>query len=351
MDEMLTLLYCSDTNEVPADFAERWHKRGIALRTRQQIFNGNQGINGIMIDQGIEPIEAMNWITSNQSLAKTKPMLILLEGKDITQGLADHLQSKLEPDQFEVLRLLLLPDGQRAVLGGNGLSNSVHFLKGKLIEEEIITLICRSIEVDEVAACLPLYLEWKFRFYTFLGERCDKSGARLDVVSLGLGMDKRIGQGWFPVENKPVDVEVKPIEKVQWIKRELSLLLENTNISRIAIWTGDQTLPYAVSLFQTFPVFIYVVGSTENPNNVPDSWQTYSDPQSALDQADVLVILENDDKIKGIGPEVLVQKMRQTRILDACSCYPLQEMEAFQIAYRTFGQKTNVWNETAYNGV
>jgi hypothetical protein len=39
----------------------------------------------------------------------------------------------------------------------------------------------------------------------------------------------------------------------------------------------------------------------------------------------------------------LAKRMRQPVVIDACSCYPLQEAEGYWIMYRTYGQKTNVW--------
>lgn len=350
MNEMNMLLYCTPHIEVPPDLLEKWRRRGFILRTQKQLAAKGVRIHGMVIDQKMELAEVREWITDAATLVKDEPMLILLEGTEILYGLADQLQKELSADQFEVLRLFVFPDDQRAVLGGSGVNNQVQVLARKLIDGEIITLVCKRIEVDEVVAALPLYLDWKSRFFTYLGEKCDRSSARLEVVSLALGMDKRVGQGWFPAE--PVDEIVVPVDKIRWLQREVSLLSENTNIEKIAVWTGSDSLYEVTSLFASFStVQVYPVDSFQKPNDIPSSWNFYPKPQSVLEQADLLVILDKNDKIKEISLEVFGQKMRQRLILDACSCYPLQEMEAFGLAYRTFGQKTNVWNETAYNRV
>ncbi|MGC5326771.1 hypothetical protein [Brevibacillus sp. SYSU BS000544] len=349
-NDMQTLLYCTPNSEVPPDLLANWRRRGISLQTKQQLAENEAFIHGLFIDKRMELAEVRKWIATTEALAKVEPMSILLEGKEILYGLADQLQRKLTADQFEVLRLFIFPDGQRAVLGGNGVSKQVNLLTRRLIDEEIITLVCKRIEVDEVVAALPLYLDWKSRFFTYLGGKCDGSGARLEVVSLALGMDKRVGQGWFPAES--VDEIVEPEDKIRWLQREVSQLLENTNIDTIAVWTGSDSLCGVAPLFAPFStVQLYPVSSFQKPNDIPSPWKFYTKPQSALELADLLVILDKDDKIKEISFEVFGQKMRQPRILDACSCYPLQEMETYGLAYRTFGQKTNVWNETAYNRV
>ncbi|NGQ96508.1 hypothetical protein G3578_15190 [Brevibacillus sp. SYP-B805] len=292
---------------------------------------------GVFVDR---PIDAPLLQKRLAALVRSggEPAVLLLVGHKIPYGFADRMAEGLDVP-VEVVRLCLWEGENRALIGGDHRGRWVHRLRRHLAERGLISLLCRCIEVDEAVRHLPLYLAWKQRFYLQLGERCDASGARLEVVAQALGMDARIGQGWLCREAATPEWER---EIVAWLARQCGKVREKTKVDRLAFW-GPKRLWNAIAM--------HVPGVREVRLYDPAEAEKTNEPsllEDTLAQADLLVIADADQRIRELGLHVIVSLMRQPFVIDACSCYPLSEAEGFAIPYRTLGQNTNVWE---WNGL
>jgi len=306
---------------------------GIAVRDREYA----EEPDALFMDKSIDLAKF------DQQFAKWrgKPRVLLIYGGDIECGLADQFQQAYDAQQLEVLRLLLWKEENKAFIGGDPASAWVKKLRQHLAKQGVISLVCRRIEVDEIAWGLTRYLAWKQRFFFDLGKRCDQAGARLEVVSKGLGMDKRVGQGWFISNLLTADLYEQSKE---WLLKQLLRVVEKTNITHVALWGCP---PGYLSLLQDLlpnrQVKLYVPEFRQNPNVLGTGWIFCDNPVAPLAQADLLLILERNPTTLEIDLTHIVREMNQAIVIDACSMFPLQEMEAHSIKYRSYGQNTNVW--------
>lgn len=76
---------------------------------------------------------------------------------------------------------------------------------------------------------------------------------------------------------------------------------------------------------------------------VPAEWSVYEDWRSALSQSDLLMIGTADPVISEMPLPVLAREMAKPIVIDACSCFPIEEAESCRIIYRAIGENTNVW--------
>lgn len=261
-----------------------------------------------------------------------EPALLLLYGEDIPYGYADALREQLASDRIEVVRMAILHGKERVLLGGASTGRWIGRLRRHLANHRKISLVCRPLEVDEALRQLPAFLDWKSCFYLRMGEQCDGSQVRLEVVAQALGMDKRVGQGWLAEESGTM----LEAAKEAWLFKELAQLKEITKIARMAFWGGEsqlQTIRH--EFFRDAEMLWYEPGSVPKANEQQQLIQT-------LDSADLLVICRANPTIRELKLELIVSQMSRPLVIDACSCYPLAEAEAWQIGYRTLGQNTNV---------
>lgn len=363
MSTIGTLIDDTGEGSLPLDTVAIWHRRGFTVLTEEQASATTDLIDGLLIQKRYTKDQLHSRITNWLPRTKRRPLLILLVGDQHLHGLADYLQAVFEEDRVDVVRLVPLADREHAVIGGDSSSEWVRILRQRLAEEGIISLVCRRIEADEVATCLPLYQEWKHRFYMFMGERCDHSRAKVEVVAWALGMDKRIGQGWFPDRTAAFELtaveavadeaatvtsiainpnDFHPISLCEWVSRELHQLRTRKDIQTLAVWSDGRGITQLPSdLQQLHHVHVYITKDEDKVNALKESFTYFSNLQESLIHADALLILDANQAIRELPPDVFVQTMGKPVILDACSCYPLQEMQAFHIAYRTIGQQTD----------
>ncbi len=297
------------------------------------------GVDGVVVN---DPKEAELFI-ARQMQPLAQPSLLLVYGDRIPYGFAEEMQTLFLAPQWEVVRLFSFVGGERALIGGSPTGTWITRLRRQLADREVISLVCRIREVDEAARQLPLYLAWKERFYLQLGRSCDETGARLEVVSRALGMDKRIGQGWLT--GQPGEESLIP----EWLAEECFKLVQKANVRRIALWGSErvwQRIPYLWTGDKE--VRVYIPTHLRKPNkpifqgHVCDSWE------ETLAGADLLVIGETDEHLRELALSEIVNRMNSPVVIDACACFPLQEAEAFSLCYRTVGQNTNVWE---WNGL
>lgn len=271
------------------------------------------------------------------------PLLLLVFGDKAGRGFADRLHREMSAVRadMEVVRLFLFPGGEKAVIGGAADGYWTSVLRLHLARQKIISLLCRRVEVDEVACHLPLYLAWKKQFFQLLGEQCDQSKARIEVVAAALGMDKRIGQTWLPPGSEE-SLEDRYLPG--WLKRQWQYVTKKTNIRRVALWgTIDLVSSIMPDLARDREIALYLTGSVQKTNELVCGGRVHAKPEETLDEADLLLIVGADPLVTQISLHELTNRMRQPIVIDACCCYPLQEMEEYGIKYRTYGQNTNVW--------
>lgn len=353
MEPSWTLLMDSEEGSLPDELHHQWNKRGFRIITEEEAATTSRTIHGILVRNGSNTSELV-WKTKNDTrLNEQTPFLLLLTGDEIPYGMADQLHEAIGVRAVDVVRLFLFPDGEHAVIGGDLSSDWVRILRQQLADEGVISQICKQIEVDEIAACLPLYLEWKQRFYLYLGERCDQAQARTEVVAWGLGMDKRIGQGW--IQDKPLlvgePIELQPISLKEWLIKEMQLLRKQQSPQTITVWSDERGMRLIEpEIEQLGSIRLYVTDTNHQGNPyITGCFPGFANLQESIRGTDALIILDTNPLIRELAPELFVQTMRKPFILDTCSCYPLQEMEAFQIAYRTIGEKSSKWASDVIN--
>lgn len=267
------------------------------------------------------------------------PRLLLVYGDKIRAGLADEW-SAAHPG-WEVIRMFRFSDGDKVLLGGEPSGKWMRKLSRQLARRNIISLLCRRGEVDEAVRQLGLYLTWKERFFMRLGEVCDEEGSqlRIQVLARALGMDKRIGQGWLYPERK------HQTRLCRWLDQQLQYVLKRTNVHRITLWGS-------ISFWLQFPasgllgkeVRLFSPSADHaKAENVPAEWSVYEDWRSALSQSDLLMIGTADPVISEMPLPVLAREMAKPIVIDACSCFPIEEAESCRIIYRAIGENTNVW--------
>jgi hypothetical protein len=318
---------------------EELHRFGWRVTACGSHGSGETGAVGLLV-AGQEDVRRLPRIQPSPS---AEPHLLLVYGDQVPCGLAEKLKADFPAPRWEVVRLYLYDDGQRALLGGEASSKWLDRLRRHLAERQVISLVCRIREAEEAVRQLSLYLAWKEQFTFRMARRCDETGVRLQVVARALGMDKRIGQGWM--RPQPSDGSLLR----GWLAEQCSSLVRKANVHRVALWGR-------ISFWQRMPldwlsgkeVRMYAAWEGENPNEPPDSWRVSAGWPQTLDEADLLVIGEADADIKELSLSEIVGRMRQPIVIDACSCFPLQEADAHGLIYRTIGENTNIWE---WNGL
>ncbi|MEJ8546129.1 hypothetical protein [Brevibacillus borstelensis] len=274
-----------------------------------------------------------------QSEAGDVPRLLLVYGDKIRAGLADAL-SDAHPG-WEVIRMFSFANEDKVLLGGEPNGKWLRKLSVQLARRNFTSLVCRRCEVDEAVRQLGLYLTWKERFFMRMGEECDKGGSRmrLQVIARALGMDKRIGQGWLYPERK----SHTPLYR--WLDREFRHVLNKTNVHRITLWGSIsfwRQMP-AAGMFGKEVRLVSPEADHTMVESLPASWSVHEDWRSALAKSDLLMIGTADPVIREMPLPELVGRMAQPIVIDACSCFPIEEAESCQIIYRAIGENTNVW--------
>lgn len=269
----------------------------------------------------------------------TGPWLVLVYGSDVPYDWANTLHTQYEhTGEHEVIRMALFTH-ERALLGGEPDGRWMRFLCKQLARYSLVTMVCGMREVDEALRQLSRYLAWKEQFYIELGASCDEKGISLLQVSRALGMDKRIGHGWLYPSRQDSSLIVR------WLEKECRLALQKANIHRIVLWGED-------SLWEHMPsdwlaekdVAVYTGEDKPIPNKRMTGWTLYDSWQDAVKDADLLVIGNAaGTTIAELPLSELVNRMRQSYVIDAAACFPMQEAQSYFQAYRAIGENTNVW--------
>ncbi|MED1785605.1 hypothetical protein P4V43_27675 [Brevibacillus fortis] len=269
----------------------------------------------------------------------TRPWLTLVYGSDVPYDWANTLHSQYEhTGEHEVIRMAFFTR-DRALLGGEPNGRWMRFLCKLLARYSLVTMVCGMREVDEALRQLPCYLAWKERFYIELGARCDEQGISLLQVSRALGMDKRVGQGWLYPSRQDSSLIAR------WLEKECRLVLQKANIQRIVLW-GEYALweQMPVGWLAEKDVAVYQGEDKPIPNKRMTGWTLWDSWQDAVKDADLLVIGNAvGTTIAELPLPELASGMRQSYVIDAAACFPVQEAQSYFQAYRAIGENTNVW--------
>ncbi|TQK42223.1 hypothetical protein FB479_11475 [Brevibacillus sp. AG162] len=294
-----------------------------------------EGANGFLLTKESDG----KFLQERMQQLGTGPWLTLVYGSDVPYDWANTLHTQYEhTGEYEVIRMALFTR-DRALLGGEPNGSWMRYLCKQLARYSLVTMVCGIREVDEALRQLPRYLAWKEQFYIELGASCDEKGISLLQVSRALSMDKRVGQGWLYPSREDDSLIVR------WLEKECRLVLQKANIQRIALWGED-------SLWEHMPsdwlaekeVAVYTGEDKPIPNKRMTGWTLCDSWQDAVKDADLLVIGNTaGTTIAELPLPELVYGMRQSYVIDAAACFPVQEAQSYFQAYRAIGENTNVW--------
>ncbi|WPS87907.1 hypothetical protein SMD22_02505 [Brevibacillus halotolerans] len=323
-------------------------------------------ISGWLFTEGLSPVEWQRFIRDitkyvGNNRLNNQRYLVLLAGDHVSDTAAYEFIKRLQPlqDSVEIIRLLCWTEPKKAIIGSGAcecfsedafaVRNWHDRFRRGLAVHGYISFLCRYEEAVEMAWARQIFLNQKTRFYHRLATRCDELGARAYIVGQGLGMDRRIGQGWlFP---NVYDQGILQLEQ-EWLEREWHDLLQQVSIKRVAIWGFSPSLPLDMLAQRVdLEVSCYVRAYQQKTNNLPRDWRYCHTPLEAAKLADVLLIVRHDQDILSIRLDNLYESMAKPYILDVVDCFPSNEAKLEKIYYRTLGQKPNVWNGTDYNGI
>jgi len=236
----------------------------------------------------------------------------------------------------------------------------------------------KSSELTKYAA--NSFLATKITFMNEIANFCEKIGADVDKIRLGIGADTRIGQRFlfpgigyggscFPKDVKALikngkelgyDFEIlKSTEKVN--ERQKTVLIPeiekffggNLNGKKIAIWglafkanTDDVRESSSLNnidllLKKHAKVVVFDSIAENNAKKILGNKVSYaSDMYSALDNADALMICTEWSEFKNPDFELMAKKLNQKAIFDGRNMFPTELPAKYGFFYKSIGRKT-----------
>ncbi|MDD4839291.1 MAG: UDP-glucose/GDP-mannose dehydrogenase family protein [Clostridia bacterium] len=222
------------------------------------------------------------------------------------------------------------------------------------------------------------FLALKISYVNEIANLCEALGADISDVTLGMGLDPRIGNKFlgagigyggscFPKDTKALhwlsgtmDCAVKTIQAaIEVNDAQKTILLKkakkyyssfeglNIAILGLAFKSGTDDLREAPSL-SNIPILldygakIKAWDTTAEKNFrklYPTEIQYCNTPQDALKDADLCLIMTDWPEIKALSPEVF-SLMAKPIILDGRNCYPLSLMKNYKVVYESIGRIT-----------
>ncbi|RXI98378.1 UDP-glucose/GDP-mannose dehydrogenase family protein [Anaerobacillus alkaliphilus] len=233
----------------------------------------------------------------------------------------------------------------------------------------------RSAEMIKYAS--NAFLATKISFINEIANLCDKVGANVEAVSYGMGLDQRIGNQFlqagigyggscFPKDTKAlvqlagnvkhefellkavIDVNNKQqmllVEKVK--KRITSLLHKNIAVLGLSFKPNTDDMREAASLViieelvkQGATVIAYdPVAIDEAKKYLPTEVVYAKSIETAIIDADVVLILTEWEEIKSFNLHQYKALMKKAVIFDGRNCYSLPEAERAGVEYYSVGR-------------
>ncbi|MFM9984858.1 MAG: UDP-glucose dehydrogenase family protein [Flavobacteriales bacterium] len=242
----------------------------------------------------------------------------------------------------------------------------------------IIFMDERSAELTKYAA--NAFLATKISFMNEIANFCEKVGADVDMVRIGIGTDSRIGKRFlfpgigyggscFPkdvqalfhsgIENNYEFKILKSVMKVN--ERQKTILLKpvldyfngSLTNTRIAIWglafkpdTDDIREAPALYMIEHLleagaKVVAYDPEASENVKNQKGYHIAYAtDQYEALDGADALIICTEWSAFRNPDFERMASKLKSKAIFDGRNLYELDKMKELGFFYKSIGRET-----------
>lgn len=244
----------------------------------------------------------------------------------------------------------------------------------------LIEMDIRSAEVTKYAS--NGFLATKITYMNDLARFCDKVGADIDLIRIGMGTDERIGQRFlmagigyggscFPKDvnaliktandnGVPLSIltAVDSINKSQrtWFFNKIKDHFKGNLKGKIfAVWglafkpdTDDMREAPSVTVIEMILkegglVKAYDPVASENAKFYLQNRIRYcGDKYETLDEADALIIFTEWGEFKKPAFDILEQRLAGRTIFDGRNLYSLQEMEKLDFNYHSIGRKTIV---------
>ena len=242
----------------------------------------------------------------------------------------------------------------------------------------IIFMDEKSSELTKYAA--NSFLAVKITFMNEIANYCEKVGADVDKVRLGMGSDDRIGHRFlfpgigyggscFPKDVKALiksgkqeDFDFKILEATENVNQQQKVILVseiekyfNGNLSgkKIAVWglafkANTDDIREASSLDNIkillekgATITAYDTIAEENVKKILGEKISYAkDMYSALENADALLIATEWSEFKNPNFSLMAEKMNHKAIFDGRNMFALEQVEDSGFYYKSIGRKT-----------
>jgi UDPglucose 6-dehydrogenase len=236
----------------------------------------------------------------------------------------------------------------------------------------------RSSEMTKYAA--NAYLAMRISFMNEMANLCEKAGANVDMVRVGIGSDSRIGKRFlfpgvgyggscFPKDVKALvqtaremDYDFQIINTVMQVNEKQKTILgrkvrdifgNDLGGRRFAIWglafkpeTDDIREAPALELIQELldsgaDVTAFDPEAMENVKRIfGDKIAFAKDQYEAIEGADALIIVTEWSEFRNPNFERISQLLKHPMIFDGRNVYSLEKMQELGFYYESIGRKT-----------
>jgi UDPglucose 6-dehydrogenase len=235
----------------------------------------------------------------------------------------------------------------------------------------------RSAEMIKYAS--NAFLATKISFINEIANICEKVGADVESVALGMGMDKRIGSMFlragigyggscFPKDTKAlakiaanIDYDFELLKAVIKVNSKQQRILIDKAKERFGSLAGKKIALLGLSfkpntddmreaasivvskelIAEGAEIVAYDPVAIENAKKVLPQEVVYTESiEAVLENADMAFILTEWAQIKGLDLNIYVQKMKQPIVFDGRNCYSLNEVQKYPIEYHSIGRKS-----------
>lgn len=240
----------------------------------------------------------------------------------------------------------------------------------------VYTTDIRSAEMIKYAS--NAFLATKISFINEIANICERVGADVEKVAVGMGLDKRIGQGFlkagigyggscFPKDTKAliqiagnveydfevlkgvVNVNKKQQRKVLSLLYEQLPRVQDKKIGVLGLAFKPKTddmreapsIPIINELIKAGArIYAYDPIAEENARKFLDPSVHYVEKiEGAIEQADAVLILTELDEILNINLSIFY-RMNYPLIIDGRNCFEINQLEKFQYEYYSIGRNT-----------
>jgi UDPglucose 6-dehydrogenase len=237
----------------------------------------------------------------------------------------------------------------------------------------------KSSELTKYAA--NAFLATKITFMNEVANYCEKVGADVDMIRLGMGSDDRIGKRFlyagigyggscFPKDVKALvksgmeaNYDFKILNAVEEINQSQKTILvpvienylENLKGKKIALWglafkenTDDIREASSLEIIDELlkkgaQVITYDPVASENVKKVLGDKISYTNEMyEALQDADVLVIATEWSEFRNPDFDLIASKLKNKAIFDGRNLYELSELQERGFFYKSIGRRTVV---------